>query len=143
MAASAPTQRPQTRMYWQAQGIAELALSHFEDGLHNHDRAAERSAFYTLSRYYQRTRRIARSALADRREPLAQAALRNLVVLHRPLMHMHGAAASSVPLAMVLEREDRDEIVRDLIVRTLSESPEAMDSTRILERVNELDVMGG
>jgi superfamily II DNA or RNA helicase len=129
--------------YWQAQGIAESALSHFEDAVEHNDASAERRAFYTLASYYQRTRRIVRSALADHREPLAQAALRNLVVLHRPLMHMHGAAASSVPLAMVLEREDRDEIVRDLIVRTLSEAPLPMTDTQILERVNELDVMGG
>jgi len=91
--------------YWQAQGIAELALSHFEDAVQRDDSSAERRAFYTLASYYQRTRRIVRSALADKREPLAQAALRNLVVLHRPLMHMHGAAARTVPLAMVLERE--------------------------------------
>ncbi|HEY1293714.1 MAG TPA: DEAD/DEAH box helicase [Chloroflexota bacterium] len=129
--------------YWQAQGIAELALTHFEDAIQRDDSSAERRAFYTLASYYQRTRRIVRSALADHREPLAQAALRNLVVLHRPLMQMHGAAARTVPLAMVLEREDRDDIVRDLVVRALSESPEAMHAERILERVNELDVMGG
>jgi DNA-binding transcriptional ArsR family regulator len=129
--------------YWQAQGIAELALRHFEDAVLHDDASAERRAFYTLATYYQRTRRIVRSALADKREPLAQAALRNLVVLHRPLMHMHGAAARSVPLAMVLEREDRDEIVRDLVMRALSETPQPMDAAQILERVNELDVMGG
>jgi superfamily II DNA or RNA helicase len=129
--------------YWQAQGIAELALSHFEDAVQRDDSSAEKRAFYTLASYYQRTRRIVRSALTDRREPLAQAALRNLVVLHRPLMHMHGAAARSVPLAMVLEREDRDDIIRDLVIRALSESPEAMDAARVLERVSELDVMGG
>jgi superfamily II DNA or RNA helicase len=132
-----------TSAYWQAQGIAELALGHFEAGLQHADRAAERRAFYTLATYYQRTRRIVRSALADRRESLAQAALRNLVVLHRPLMHMHRAASSAVPLAMVLEREDRDAVVRDLVVRALSETPEALGETTILERVNELDVMGG
>jgi hypothetical protein len=129
--------------YWEAQGIAELALSHFEDAVQHRDASAERRAFYTLATYYQRTRRIVRSALADHRDPLAQAALRNLVVLHRPLMHMHAAAGRAVPLAMVLEREDRDEIVRDLIVRALSESPQAMTESQLLERVNELDVMGG
>src|SRR5215475_4020951 len=72
--------------YWQAQSIAELALSHFEDAVARNDAASERRAFYTLATYYQRTRRIARSALDTRREPLAQAALRNLAVLHRPLM---------------------------------------------------------
>ncbi|MBV9329794.1 MAG: DEAD/DEAH box helicase [Chloroflexi bacterium] len=141
MVVAAP--RGSVHTYWQAQGIAELALSHFEDAVQRDDASAERRAFYTLATYYQRTRRIVRSALADKREPLAQAALRNLVVLHRPLMHMHGAASRSVPLAMVLEREDRDEIVRDLVIRALSETPQPMDAARILERVNELDVMGG
>jgi superfamily II DNA or RNA helicase len=139
--AAAPSRGVHT--YWQAQGIAELALSHFEDAVQRDDSAAERRAFYTLASYYQRTRRIVRSALAERREPLAQAALRNLVVLHRPLMHMHGAAARTVPLAMVLERDDRDEIVRDLVMRALGETPGSLDPPRIVERVNELDVMGG
>jgi superfamily II DNA or RNA helicase len=139
--AAPPSRRVQT--YWQAQGIAESALSHFEDAVAHDDAAAERRAFYTLASYYQRTRRIVRAALADRREPLAQAALRNLVALHRPLMYMHGAAARTVPLAMVLEREDRDEIVRDLVMRALGETPEQLEAPRIVERVNELDVMGG
>src|SRR5215467_15534396 len=79
-----PTGRGRTS-YWQAQGVAELALSQFDTGLTQDDRAAERQAFYTLAHYYQRTRTIVRQALTSRREPLAQAALRNLVVLHRPL----------------------------------------------------------
>ncbi|HEY2596223.1 MAG TPA: DEAD/DEAH box helicase family protein, partial [Chloroflexota bacterium] len=141
MVVAAPPRSVHT--YWQAQGIAELALSHFEDAVQRDDSSAQRRAFYTLASYYQRTRRIVRSALAEHREPLAQAALRNLVVLHRPLMHMHAAAAKTVPLAMVLEREDRDEIVRDLVMRALSETPESLEATRILDRVNELDVMGG
>jgi hypothetical protein len=108
--------------YWQAQGIAELALSQFEEAVRREDSPAERREFYTLASYYQRTRRIVRSALAGRREPLAQAALHNLVVLHRPLMHMHAAASRTIPLSMVLEREDFDEIVRDLVVRALGET---------------------
>jgi hypothetical protein len=132
-----------TRGYWQAQGIAEQAISHFEDAVQHDDASAERRAFYTLASYYQRTRRIVQSALAEGREPLAQAALRNLVVLHRPLMQMHGTATNTVPLAMVLEREDRDEIIRDLVVRALSETPRPLSDEGILERVIELDVMGG
>src|SRR5438270_6072350 len=96
---------PRGRAYWRAHGIAEMSLSRFEEALEHGDRTAERHAFYTLASYYQRTRRIVRSALGSHREPLAQAALRNLVVLHRPLTHMHRAAADAVPLAMVLERE--------------------------------------
>ncbi|HET6319683.1 MAG TPA: hypothetical protein VFG86_24760, partial [Chloroflexota bacterium] len=110
--------------YWEAQGVAELALSQFQDGLSHDDRAAERQAFYVLAHYYQRTRTIVRQALSKRREPLAQAALRNLVVLHRPLAHMHRSAPRAVPLSMALERRDRDGMVRGLVMRVLSESPE-------------------
>src|SRR5436189_269525 len=75
--------RKSTNGYWEAQGVAELALAQFDAGLADDDRAAERQAFYRLAHYYQRTRTIAREALTRRREPLAQAALRNLVALHR------------------------------------------------------------
>src|SRR5262252_7027336 len=129
--------------YWEAQGVAELALSQFDAGLTQDDRAAERQAFYTLAHYYQRTRTIVRQALTSRREPLVQAALRNLVVLHRPLTHMHRSAPKAVPLSMALERQDRDSIVRDLVVRALSESPEPLSESSVVERVNELDALGG
>ena len=84
--------RPTGRTYWQAQGIAEIALSRFGLASEQGDRAAERRAFYMLARYYGRTRRIVRSALASGKEPLAQSALRNLVALHRPLTQMHRTA---------------------------------------------------
>src|SRR5215471_1818471 len=129
--------------YWQAQGVAELALSQFDTGMTQGDRAAERQAFYTLAHYYQRTRTIVRQALTSHREPLAQAALRNLVVLHRPLAHMHRSAPKVVPLSMALERQDRDSMVRDLVVRVLSESPEPLAAATVLERVNEMDALGG
>jgi hypothetical protein len=129
--------------YWQAQGVAELALSQFEKGLSQDDRAIERQAFYVLAHYYQRTRTIVRQALSKRREPLAQAALRNLVVLHRPLAHMHRSAPRAVPLSMALERRDRDGIVRDLVIRVLSESPEPLAEATVVERVNEIDALGG
>src|SRR4051794_30550162 len=111
-----------TNGYWEAQGVAELALAQFEGGLAHEDRAEERQAFYRLAHYYQRTRTIARQALTSRREPLAQAALRNLVALHRPLAHMHRAAPRAVPLSLALERQDRDDMLRDLVVRALSDS---------------------
>src|SRR5499427_10126059 len=129
--------------YWEAQGVAELALSQFDAGLTQDDRAAERQAFYTLAHYYQRTRTIVRQALTSHREPLAQAALRNLVVLHRPLTHMHRSAPKIVPLSMALGRQDRDCMVRDLVVRVLSESPEPLTTSTVIERVNDMDVLGG
>src|SRR5262245_2287786 len=126
--APAPTRRSAAG-YWQAQGVAELALSQFEAGLTQDDRAIERQAFYILAHYYQRTRTIVRQALSKRREPLAQAALRNLVVLHRPLAQMHRSAPTAIPLSMALERQDRDGIVRDLVIRVLSETPEPLAET--------------
>ena len=135
--------RRSTSGYWEAQGVAELALSRFEDGLSHDDRAAERQAFYVLAHYYQRTRTIARQAMSLHKEPLAQAALRNLVVLHRPLAQMHRSAPRAVPLSLALERQDRDGIVRDLVMRVLNESPEPLAEAAIVERVNEIDVLGG
>jgi len=114
------------RNYWQAQGIAELALGQFATATEEGDRAGQRRAFYLLAGYYGRTCRIAQSALADRREPLAQAALRNLIALHRPLTQMHRTAPGAVPLALILDRSARDQFARDLIVRVLSESHESL-----------------
>src|SRR5436190_2585582 len=111
--------RKSTNGYWEAQGVAELALAQFDAGLADDDRAAERQAFYRLAHYYQRTRTIAREAVTRRREPLAQAALRNLVALHRPLAQMHRAAPRAVPLSVALERQDRDDMLRDLVIRVL------------------------
>src|SRR4051794_32437220 len=72
------------RAYWQAQGIAELSLARFDTASVRHDEAGRRGAYYLLRNYHRRTLRILRSAIADQREALAQAALRNLVLLHRP-----------------------------------------------------------
>jgi hypothetical protein len=130
------------RTYWQAQGIAELTLSHFALASAQGDRAAQRRAFYALAGYYGRTRRIVRSALAGGKEPLAQAALRNLVSLHRPLTQMHRTAPDAVPLAMILERDARDDLARDLVVRVLSESPEPLRDATIVSRIDELDILG-
>jgi superfamily II DNA or RNA helicase/predicted ArsR family transcriptional regulator len=130
------------RNYWQAQGIAELALGQFAAATEDGDRAGQRRAFYLLAGYYGRTCRIVQSALADRREPLAQAALRNLIALHRPLTQMHRTAPGAVPLALILDRAARDQFARDLIVRVLSESRESLREDAIAARVNELELLG-
>lgn len=143
MVETVASRRRSADAYWQAQGVAELALSQFDAGLAEDDRARERQAFYMLAHYYQRTRTIAREALSKHREPLAQAALRNMVALHRPLAHMHRSAPKAVPLSLALERRDRDGIVRDLTIRALSESPEPLAESTIVERVNEIDALGG
>ena len=93
------------RQYWQAQSLAEMALAEFEEALRTGDSAVQRREFYLLANYYGRTLRILRNALSNGKEPLAQAALQNLVALHRPLAKMHSESPGSVPLALSLDRQ--------------------------------------
>src|SRR5262245_36093465 len=123
------------RPYWQAQGIAELTLSHFAVASEQGDRAAQRRAFYALAGYYGKTRRIVRSALAAGKEPLAQAALRTLLALHRPLNQMHRTAPDAVPLALIFERDARDDLTRDLVARVLGDTPEPLADATIVARI--------
>jgi len=128
--------------YWQAQSLAEMALAEFNEAVRQGDTDVQRREFYVLANYYGRTLRILRTALNSSKEPLAQAALQNLVTLHRPLARMHSEAPGSVPLALSLDRQGRDDLVRDLIVRVLSESPEPIPLESVIERVNDLDILG-
>ncbi|HEY7062588.1 MAG TPA: DEAD/DEAH box helicase [Chloroflexota bacterium] len=130
------------RSYWQAQGVAELALSQFQAATEQGDRAGQRRAFYLLAGYYGRTRSIVHGALADRRELLAQAALRNLITLHRPLTQMHRTAPHVVPLALLLDRTARDDFARDLVVRVLNESHDPLPEESVVARLLELDLVG-
>lgn len=130
------------RRYWEAQGLAELVLSEFGAAVEQQDEAGQRRAFYRLASYYGRTHRIARTALVGGRGPLATAALRNLLALHRPLISMHRVAPRTVPIALTLDRDARDRFCRDLIVRVLAESPTPLDVTSVVERVNALDLLG-
>src|SRR4051812_27502529 len=130
------------RTYWQAQGIAELALSQFQTATEQGDRAGQRRAFYLLAGEYGGTRSIVHRGPADRREPLAQAALRNLITLHRPLTQMHRTAPDIVPLALLLDRTARDDFVRDLIVRVLNESHDPLPEASVVSRLHEMDLVG-
>ena len=137
--ATAPAPR---RRYWEAQGLAELVLSEFGAATEQQDEAGQRRAFFRLASYYGRTHRILRTALEGRRGPLAAAALRNLVALHRPLTYMHRTAPHTVPIALTLDRDARDRFCRDLLVRVLGESPAPLDVSTLVERVNALDLLG-
>jgi hypothetical protein len=139
---STPDTTTKRRHYWQAQSLAEMALAEFNDAVRDGDTVVQRREFYILANYYGRTLRILRTALNNGKEPLAQAVLQNLVTLHRPLAKMHSQAPGSVPLALSLDRQGRDGLVRDLIVRVLSESPEPLPVETVLERVNDLDILG-
>ena len=136
-----PAAKPK-RKYWQAHGLAELALGEFQTAHAEDERAGRRRAFFLLAGYYGRTIRILRSALERGNEPLAQAALHNLIALHHPLTQMHRAAPDDVPFPLTVDRQIRDRFVKDLIVRVLSETPEPMDVASLVEQVNDLDLIG-
>jgi hypothetical protein len=130
------------RSYWQAQSLVELEQGEFAAALAEGDAAHQRSAYYRLAVYHGRTIYILRSALASGKEALAQAGMRNLATLHRAMMQMHKQAPHAVPLALVLDRRGRDELARDLVVRALQESTEPLELDAIVQRANDLDVLG-
>jgi len=129
------------RDYWQAQGLVELEQSDFATAVARDDAAHQRSAYFRLAVYHGRTIYILRSALNAGKEPLAQAAMRNLATLHRAMMQMHRQSPHNVPVALVLDRAGRDEFARDLVVRALLEATETLEVEQIAQRVNDLDVV--
>jgi superfamily II DNA or RNA helicase len=130
------------RSYWQAQSLVELEQDAFAAALADEDADHQRSAYYRLAVYHGRTIFILRSALRDHKEPLAQAAMRNLATLHRAMMQMHRQAPHHVPAALVLDRPGRDELARDLVMRALQESAEPLELDALVQRANDLDVLG-
>ena len=130
------------RTYWQAQALVELEQDAFAAAAEQDDAAGQRSAYYRLAVYHGRTIYILRSALNAGKEPLAQAAMRNLSTLHRAMTQMHQNAPANVPVAFVLDRRGRDEFARDLVMRALQESAEPVELDGIVQRANDLDVMG-
>jgi superfamily II DNA or RNA helicase len=142
-AAPLPARERRTgRAYWQAQGLAELSLARFDAAREEGVPAAERQAYYLLAAYHRRTRRVLRAALEEGREPLAQAALRNLVLLQRPLALMATVDPEVIPQVSVLDRPARDEQARDLVVRALAESPDPQPEASLVDRVNEQRAAG-
>ncbi len=141
LAATAPASAVTPSRYWQAQGFAESIHRDFEKDLARGDFAAMRERFYILARYYGRTIAILRHALAERRETLLQASLRNLVALHHPFHHMHDIAPSRVPLALTLDKRLRWRLIEDLIVEVLQESTLPLSPDNLTSRVNELHLL--
>ena len=130
------------RSYWQAQGLVEVEQNDFASALEQGDVLHQRSAYYRLAVYHGRTIAILRSALTAAREPLAQSAMRNLVTLHRAMMHMHEQSAHNIPVALALDRRGRDDFARDLVMRVLQESTDPLELDKIIQNVNNLDVIG-
>jgi hypothetical protein len=130
------------RKYWQAQALVEQEQSEFATALEQNDNSRLRNAYYRLAVYHGRTIYILRSAINSGKDPLAQAAMRNLATLHRAMVQMHRKAPAVVPVVLVLDREGREALARDLVVRSLQESGEPLPLESIVERVNDLHVLG-
>lgn len=130
------------RTYWQAHALVEVELAEFAEAVAADDAARQRSAYYRLAVFHGRTIYILRTALSGGKEALAQAAMRNLAVLHRAMMQMHRAAPHNVPVALMLDRRGRDDFARDLVIQALQESREPLELDALLRRVNDLDVIG-
>lgn len=139
-----PSVTRRRRAFWSAQGLAEGARSRFENA-----RAAKkpdiqevRGSFYQLMHFYARTLHILRSAWDERDEKLAEAALKNLVVLDGVLSTMHRAEPDVVPLAIPLFDDLRTHFTRDLMIRAHQEAQQALTPREITEMLNQNDLMG-
>lgn len=128
--------------YWHADGLVELALSQFRAARAGGRPDRQRAAFYRLASFHGRTLRVLHAALHARDEPLAQAALANLLTLHRAMLQLHHADPAGLPLPIALSAHSRGQFVRDLVMRVLAETPPALDLPTIHERAGALDLLG-
>jgi superfamily II DNA or RNA helicase len=127
--------------YWQAQKLASAIHREVEAMQGKGDRESMRRLFFVLGHYYGRTMGILRSALADGREPLINTALLNLVALHQPMHHMHEVAPGDVPFVLTLNRETRQQVFEDIIVKVLEESPEPLELGDVTSRVSNMNIL--
>lgn len=127
--------------YWQAQNLARILHQKFEELKKSGDIKEMRGQFFVLAHYYGRTLGILRQALSSGNEPLINTALRNLVMLHQPIHHMHEVAPTTVPFAITLDKKTRRKLVEDLIILILQESAEPLLVEAITSRVNDLHFM--
>lgn len=127
--------------YWQAQRFAEAIHHQFEANLAAGDLDAMRREFYVLARYYGRTLAILRHALAEGREPLLRATLKNLIALHQPMHHMHDLSPSSAPVVLTMDTTTRNDLAEDLIVEMLDEAAKPLPVVAITDRVNTQHVL--
>src|SRR5579859_1902942 len=143
LASQAPASATPPRRYWQAQGFADALQREFDEALQNMRVVEMRERFHALARFYTRTLAILRSSLHDGREPLAQAALHNLIALHKSLHYMHQVAPGTVPNTFTLNRDVRPRLIENLTVQILEDAAEPLDPPAITSRVNEIDLLGG
>ncbi|GAC1626528.1 MAG: hypothetical protein NVS4B11_23220 [Ktedonobacteraceae bacterium] len=127
--------------YWQAQGLADMLRHEFDEAQRQGKPAVMRERFYLLANYYTRTSAILRYALKARRESLAQAALHNLIALHKSLNYMYKIAPGTVPSTLTLSRDVRPRLIENLIVQVLQEGAQALDVTTITRGVNDKSLL--
>ncbi|GAC1455514.1 MAG: hypothetical protein PVSMB2_07010 [Ktedonobacteraceae bacterium] len=139
----APASSTPPGRYWQAQGLADMLRHEFDEAQRLGKPAVMRERFYLLANYYTRTVAILRYAFKARREPLAQAALHNLIALHKSLNYMYKIAPGTVPSTLTLSRNVRPRLIENLIVQVLQEAAQALDVTTIMRGVNDLDLLAG
>jgi superfamily II DNA or RNA helicase len=143
LASQAPASATPRSHYWQAQGLADMILHEFDEAMSSGKLAEMRERFYILANYYDRTVDILRNALQARREPLAQAALHNLISLHNSLQYMHKLAPDSIPSTLALDRDVRPRLIENLIMQVLQDSPEPLDLATIRKHVKESSLLAG
>lgn len=143
LAPQAPASATPRSHYWQAQGLADMIQHEFDEAMSSGKLAEMRERFYIIANYYDRTVDILRDALHQRREPLAQAALHNLLALHKSLQYMHRLAPESIPSPLALDREVRPRLIEELIMQVLQDSPEPLDLSTIRRHVKKSNLLAG
>jgi hypothetical protein len=128
--------------YWQATAFAATLLDEFRSGLAGGQPATARGRFYVLARYLRRTLAIVHDAVERRDEDLVDAGLRNVLVLQRALAAMHREAPDLAPTTLALETDLHERLSRDLVHQVLRDAPRPLDATAVLDRFNELDLVG-
>jgi hypothetical protein len=113
----------------------------FERALAAQDIDQLRGSFFLLTHYYGRTIIILRSAIEDTRNPLAAAAIRNLMVLDRVLGGMHRAAPDELPLALPLTEDLHGQFICQLIVRAMGDGI-AIEKDVLLKRLDSYGLLG-
>jgi len=136
LAAPAPRRR-----YWHAQAFADTVLAEFNAALGARHLETVRERFYILAAYYRRTLAILHGALEDQKEPLAAAALENLVILQRALSRMREISPNTSLSTLALETDLRRRVNEDLVYRILRDARGPLAPGTILRRFNELDII--
>ncbi len=109
----------------------ETLQGEFVEAQRSGDAGAMHGGFYRLAKYYTRTLAILRHACGEHREPLAQAALHNFIILHRALHDMHATAPKHVPAPLTLDRTVRARLLDDVIMRVVQDTSRALSITAI------------